>query len=144
VRPCWWPPHPGTDSESFIPCEVFSVSTWTYNATPGIHITTYWVQFLDGSTWGSAGAQAYMMAQRTNAIAFLHQLQAAYTAGGAQAFTQALAGFNPMGPTSLATAELSEAHNTQLLLQDMQDVPTHLAEVNRQLAVAASRANWMK
>jgi hypothetical protein len=136
-------PQPGSDAESYIDCGVFSVPTWTSSTAPNVKIKTYWVQFIDGSRWGDPDAQAYMMAQRNNAVQFLNQLAAAYAHGGEQAFTQTLTSFNPRGINSRATDELNEAHTTQLLLEQMPDVKTQLVEVNRKLSVAASHANWM-
>lgn len=137
-------PQPGLDAETYIDCDALSFPTWTSTKPPGVHIKTYWVQFIDGSTWGDLDAQAYMMAQRTNAVKFLNQLKTAYANGGEDAFTQTLASFNPRGQNQRATEELIEASTTKLLLQDMPDVQTQLAEVNRKLSVAASRTNWMR
>lgn len=123
-----------------IACSVFTA----YQGVNAIHVKVLWVQYIDGSTWGSADAQAYMMAQRTNAVQFLNQLKAAYASGGEAAFKASLVSVNWKRANLRAEMELDEAHSAQIFLRQMPDVATQLAEVNRKLSMAASRANWIK
>ena len=133
---------------SNIDCSMFSTQNWTSTKPPGISVRNFWVQFIDGSTWGDPAhpdEQGYMIAQRTNAVAFLNKLKTAYSSGGPARFNEALDGFDAIVPRNqLATQELNEAHTTQLQLKMLPDLAAQLAEVNRMLSVAAARSNWMK
>ena len=136
-------PQPGADfdqTEYGLACEPFAGS----GSPPAIHIKTLWVQFLDGSTWGDPDAQAYMMTQRTNAIAFMNTLLAAYNSGGEAAFTQAYTNANFRGRTDDETRRNSECMAVQAWLRDHPGITTQLAEINRRLSVAKTRASWMK
>jgi hypothetical protein len=112
--------------------------------TGGFESQTLWVQFIDGSTWGDADAQSYMMAERTNAVKLLETLKAAHASGGEKAFTQALTSFDSHKPNMQESLRLNEAHSTQLRLEQMTDIKSQLAEVDRMLYLARLRANWMK
>jgi hypothetical protein len=73
-----------------IDCSFFSVPTGQSANPPGIHVTTRWAQFIDGSTWGDAQVTADVMRERIDALAYLRALKAAYTTGGSEALVEAL------------------------------------------------------
>ena len=99
-------PQPGADYPADeIVCDVLA----TYPGVTEIHLKVVWVQYIDGSTWGSADAQAYMMAQRGNAVQFLRELQAAYASGGQAAFQATLEKRNWYRANMRATMEPAEA-----------------------------------
>ena len=112
--------------------------------TGGFHSKVLWVQFIDGSTWGDATAESYMMTQRTNALDFLNALKSAYSSGGETAFEQVLNSYAHRGPSMLGTFLRDEAFSTRFRLTKLKGVPAELAEVNRMLSVASTRANWLK
>jgi hypothetical protein len=131
-------PQPNSDYDPNpldIPCNIL---------TGALHSKTLWVQFMDGSTWGEIDAQAYMMAQRTNALDFLNELKAAYANGGQAAFQKALSGFTYHVGSKWDDLRRDEARTTQLRLEQMADITSQLVEVNRMLSVASTRTAWLK
>jgi len=128
-----------------------------YNPTPldidcriltgGFHVRTLWVQFLDGSTWSDPAypdAQAYVMAQRTNALDLLNALKSAYSNDGATAFQDVLSSYKHSGQTTQDTLRRDKAYSTKLRLTKIRGVTAEVAEVNRMLSVAGTRSAWLR
>jgi hypothetical protein len=68
---------------------------WSPPKQPEAYVKITFVQLDDGTVWGDSKAVAMVMFQRTETIALLQSLKAAYTKGGVNALTQALSQNTP-------------------------------------------------
>lgn len=88
-------------------------------APPEAHAKLLFVQYEDGSVWGNDKTTAEIMAQRSDVVAYLQSLKAAYSSGGLDALAQALAREQPFSDNNLRRRTM--VHSRQQTLRYVRD-----------------------
>jgi hypothetical protein len=129
-------PPAGQDFDADFECEGMPLKPGT--TQPQAAAETTFVQFDDGSIWGKDATVKNAMLQRTEVLAYLNLLQAAYEKGGLDAFGESL----QQEPVH-KRGNINALAKRQILL-DLKDNQQAVKEVNQSLANAQAHESWLK
>jgi hypothetical protein len=142
-------PQPGLDFTPSFDCTGLAGHSYSTKSatptTPMLHIKLTFVQLDDGSVWGDSNAVTMAMFQRTEQVAYLQSLKAAYDNGGVDGLTQALSRGEPFF-TSDRRVRFAVRSKQQGLLAKLQrnGIQAVLDRINSDLAAAQAHAAWLK